>query len=112
MPVCSAVQQSDEMFCAKCGLRWDVNDPEPPACRKSFPETQSNLGTMTDREATVAVAADYREMMMLIGNQKALMAKMIRLCVKQMQSSDNRKRKQAIDGLNSLASMLEGGNKS
>lgn len=30
---CGAVQQSDEMSCAACGLRWDVNDPDPPGCR-------------------------------------------------------------------------------
>lgn len=29
---CAAIQQSDEMFCNKCDLRWDVNDPEPPRC--------------------------------------------------------------------------------
>ena len=31
--MCKAIQQSDEMHCAECGLRWDVNDPEPPECR-------------------------------------------------------------------------------
>ena len=31
---CAAVQQSDEMYCAPCGLRWDVNDPQPPACQR------------------------------------------------------------------------------
>ena len=30
---CRAIQYSDEMHCASCGLRWDVNDPEPPECR-------------------------------------------------------------------------------
>jgi hypothetical protein len=30
---CQAVQQSDEMFCARCRLRWDVNDPNEPPCR-------------------------------------------------------------------------------
>lgn len=30
---CKATQQSDEMFCAPCGLRWDVNDQEPPKCQ-------------------------------------------------------------------------------
>ncbi len=30
---CEARQESDEMACA-CGLRWDVNDPNPPACRR------------------------------------------------------------------------------
>lgn len=29
---CKATQQSDEMFCAHCHLRWDMNDPEPPQC--------------------------------------------------------------------------------
>ena len=28
---CRAVQQCDEMACP-CGLRWDVNDPDPPLC--------------------------------------------------------------------------------
>lgn len=32
-PRCQAVQQSDEMYCAMCGLRWDVNDSDPPKCR-------------------------------------------------------------------------------
>jgi len=29
---CHATRQSDEMVCAKCRLRWDVSDPEPPLC--------------------------------------------------------------------------------
>lgn len=29
---CKAIRQSDEMFCPKCNLRWDVNDPSPPLC--------------------------------------------------------------------------------
>lgn len=33
LPRCRAVQQSDEMHCAMCGLRWDVNDSDPPKCR-------------------------------------------------------------------------------
>lgn len=30
---CEAIQYSDEMFCARCGLRWDVNDETP--CKES-----------------------------------------------------------------------------
>jgi len=30
---CKARQFSDQMQCGKCGLAWDVNDPEPPACK-------------------------------------------------------------------------------
>jgi len=32
---CNARRYGDQMICAPCGLIWDVNDPEPPACRKS-----------------------------------------------------------------------------
>lgn len=29
---CEARQYSDSMRCARCGLAWDANDPEPPKC--------------------------------------------------------------------------------
>lgn len=29
---CQARQFSDQMHCSKCGLAWDVNDPDRPAC--------------------------------------------------------------------------------
>lgn len=32
MKNCEARQYSDQMQCARCGLAWDVNDHEPPAC--------------------------------------------------------------------------------
>lgn len=31
---CQARQYGDQMICAACGLNWDTNDPEPPACQK------------------------------------------------------------------------------
>lgn len=31
---CQARQYGDQMICHACGLNWDTNDPEPPACRK------------------------------------------------------------------------------
>lgn len=30
---CKAKQYSDQMICGKCGLQWDMNDPDPPECR-------------------------------------------------------------------------------
>lgn len=30
---CYARQYSDQMHCHKCGLVWDMNDPDPPSCR-------------------------------------------------------------------------------
>ena len=33
---CHARQESDQMRCVPCGLVWDMNDPEPPECRKNI----------------------------------------------------------------------------
>lgn len=30
---CYARQYGDQMQCGKCGLTWDINDPEPPSCK-------------------------------------------------------------------------------
>lgn len=30
---CQARQYGDQIICAACGLNWDANDPEPPACK-------------------------------------------------------------------------------
>lgn len=32
---CKAIRQGDQMQCASCGLAWDVNDQDRPACRTS-----------------------------------------------------------------------------
>jgi hypothetical protein len=47
-PGCSARQFSDEMVCTTCRLRWDVNDPEPPACN---PEQKSSARVTILRRA-------------------------------------------------------------
>lgn len=33
---CHARQESDQMRCVPCGLVWDMNDQEPPECRKNI----------------------------------------------------------------------------
>jgi hypothetical protein len=42
---CEAVQYSDQMVCAKCVVRWDVNDPAPPACGKQCEEIRQMSST-------------------------------------------------------------------
>lgn len=61
-----------------------------------------------DRDTLLKVAAGYNELMALQAQQRAAMAKMIRACLAQLRSTDSRKRREAIDGLASLANMLEG----
>ena len=39
---CEAYQMNCEMLCTKCGLQWDVNDPEPPHCNPI--EIKTNRG--------------------------------------------------------------------
>lgn len=29
---CQARQYSDQMYCPKCRITWDVSDPDPPEC--------------------------------------------------------------------------------
>lgn len=29
---CKAYQCGDQMHCGRCGLQWDVNDPDRPDC--------------------------------------------------------------------------------
>ena len=46
MSECKAIQYSDQMCCGRCGLAWDVNDPEPPECL-----TEEELRRRKGREA-------------------------------------------------------------
>jgi hypothetical protein len=48
---CQACRQSDEMACAKCHLRWDVNDPDPPLCGR--------LVAARDAQESLANAVGY-----------------------------------------------------
>lgn len=39
---CQARQHSDQMICARCGIVWDVNDPDPPTCLDEVPKPKTN----------------------------------------------------------------------
>lgn len=73
---------------------------------------------MTDREQLEAVAASYNALMELMRQQQTTQAKMIRLCLHRITRDPSafdieksrrrvRERKEAIKGLEDLASMLE-----
>lgn len=49
---CKAVQYSDQYHCPQCGLTWDVNDPEPPACQ---PLSTSRPGYVDPATSRVAI---------------------------------------------------------
>ena len=50
---CHARQYSDQMVCAPCGLIWDANDPEPPACRKHIKRAVTKLAKLEDAPTKV-----------------------------------------------------------
>lgn len=45
---CKAVQYSDLMVCHQCGLKWDTNDPDPPACRNVTPTFEFEIEPHSD----------------------------------------------------------------
>lgn len=45
---CKAIRCNDEMQCGACGLTWEVNDPEPPACR-IVPAPANALAQISDK---------------------------------------------------------------
>lgn len=55
---CKAVRQNDEMFCAKCGFRWDVDDMFPPTCRDRS-TTIRIIGLTGVAGSGKSTAADY-----------------------------------------------------
>lgn len=39
---CEARQHSDQMMCGRCGLAYDVNDPDPPQCPRTLEPARSS----------------------------------------------------------------------
>jgi len=60
-PGCKARQYSDQMHCAECGLSWDVNDPDEPACRPEAiePKREKPPSDMGERLRTLASKIKY-----------------------------------------------------
>jgi len=100
MPDCpTPVVESDEYVCRDCRMRWDLGEDRPD-CPKSFPAT-------SDRETLEKVAKGYNDLIALQAQQRETTALMIRTCVARLKSPDSRKRKEAIEGLEQLAAMME-----
>lgn len=68
---CKARQFSDQMYCHKCNLTWDVNDPEPPECgsgkqwhtevmRENLKRLKRSKGSVSGTVTVVGVKVHYR----------------------------------------------------
>lgn len=59
---CAAIRQLDEMWCRQCGLRWAINDTDPPACPRNVPadsrQDYPEEDTMPEEEKTVTITRD------------------------------------------------------
>ena len=52
---CHARQESDQMRCVPCGLVWDMNDPEPPECRKNIKRAIAKVAKLEETTAPLKV---------------------------------------------------------
>ena len=52
---CQARQYGDQMICAPCGLNWDVNDPEPPECRKNIKRAIARVAKIEEEAALLPI---------------------------------------------------------
>ncbi len=78
-----------------------------PLPTTSLPSTSSSAKlSMADRDTLRKVAQGYHDLIALQTKQKETMALMLRACIARLRSTDSRKRKEAIDGLEQLADML------
>lgn len=93
------IRELDEEVCRECRMRWDANEDRPD-CPKSVPSP-------SDRETLEKVAKGYHDLIALQAQQRETTALMIRTCVARLKSPDSRKRKEAIEGLEQLAAMME-----
>lgn len=57
---CAAIQHSDQMQCGRCGLAWDVNDSERPACLSRAAGALNLLSRSSARAAAVTDRANER----------------------------------------------------
>lgn len=57
--MCNAMQQNDEMVCAKCRLRWDRTDPEPPPCPQAFRPGHTSTARTALEQAKAALASTH-----------------------------------------------------
>lgn len=48
---CHARRESDQMRCVPCGLVWDMNDPEPPECRKNIKRAIARVAKIEEEAA-------------------------------------------------------------
>ena len=58
---CQARQYGDQMICAACGLNWDTNDMEPPACHKVDRRTKKAKEAAASVPGTKVVVADFSQ---------------------------------------------------
>lgn len=93
------IRESDEDVCRDCRLRWDANE-DRPTCPKSFPD-------LTTRATLEKVATGYHDLLVLQSQQRKTMALMLKLCIMRIENPDSRKRREGIEGLRELMTMLE-----
>ena len=68
---CKARQYGDQMICAPCGLNWDVNDPEPPECRKNIKRAIARVAKI-EEEAAPLKSKEPRRLPVMLPDEVAV----------------------------------------
>jgi len=63
---CKAIQHSDQMFCSKCQLVWDMNDCEPPQCEGEVMDNVLKFYTATNTDHILEQAmGDFSDILII-----------------------------------------------
>ena len=68
---CHARQESDQMRCVPCGLVWDMNDPEPPECRKNIKRAIARVAKI-EAEAAPLKSKEPRRLPVILPDEVAV----------------------------------------
>lgn len=68
---CHARQESDQMRCVPCGLVWDMNDPEPPECRKNIKRAIARVAKI-EEEAAPLKSKEPRRLPVMLPDEVAV----------------------------------------
>lgn len=93
---------------AKGTFRVTVDLPTPEDETYEITACRVNGEQLTPREKLVKVAAGFADLTALQTKQRDTSAIMLRACIARIKSSDSRKRREGIDGLEGLADLFEG----
>jgi hypothetical protein len=67
---CEARQYSDQMHCSRCSQVWDINDSNPPACKRMRDRNRGDADMTADTITWSGAAAVLAVMLWLLWQER------------------------------------------